>query len=152
MQRQFLNKIIVNAFRKRLIWLWLAGLSAREISCYTGASVSTVYRWVRRWQTGGSLESKHSKGRQPERVLEEYFSLEANEYLQRVIEASQATRGLNEQRICKIAVPYFPTDRTHHYLTPCTCNSNSFHWNYTNKVSKKCYWQRGILISRHKFV
>lgn len=126
MQRQSLSKIIVHAFRTRMIWLWLAGLSAREIACYTGASVSTVYRWVRRWQSGGSLEAKHSKGRQPERVLEEYLSLEANEYLHSVMEATKDPRVIYKLRSCQIAIPCFPVDRPYDYPPPfCTCNFDS---------------------------
>lgn len=36
--------------RLDIIWLWLEGLSTKDISLKTGVSVSTVYRWIRRWQ------------------------------------------------------------------------------------------------------
>lgn len=39
----------------RIIRLWLLGKSAREISLETGASLSTVYRWIRRYGTHGSF-------------------------------------------------------------------------------------------------
>lgn len=42
----------VIAERARIVWLWLGGESARSISQQTGASLSTVYRWIRRWQEG----------------------------------------------------------------------------------------------------
>lgn len=46
------------AERARIVWLWLGGASARAISHQTGASLSTVYRWVRRWQEEGTVETK----------------------------------------------------------------------------------------------
>lgn len=82
MRNPSLNKMMLSIFRARMICLWLAGMSAREISCCTGASMSTVYRWVRRWQAGDSVEAKHSRGRQPERIVNEYLSLETRGYLQ----------------------------------------------------------------------
>lgn len=42
--RQFLGD------RLDIIWLWLDGLPTKDISLKTGVSVSTVYRWIRRWQ------------------------------------------------------------------------------------------------------
>lgn len=36
--------------RLDIIWLWLHGLPTKDISLKTGVSVSTVYRWIRRWQ------------------------------------------------------------------------------------------------------
>lgn len=36
--------------RALIVWLWLAGCRVRDISIRTGTSVSTVYRWLKRWQ------------------------------------------------------------------------------------------------------
>lgn len=44
--------------RARMVWLWLAGLSVREISFHMHVSITTVYRWVRRWQEEGSVETR----------------------------------------------------------------------------------------------
>lgn len=104
MRNQSLNKMMLSVFRKRMVWLWLAGMSAREISCCTGASVSTVYRWVRRWQAGSSLEAKDSRGRQPERMMvEEYFSHEIPWYLQGVAAAAVSSE-IFQHRSCHAEV------------------------------------------------
>lgn len=39
----------------KIIRLWLFGKSASEISVETGASLSTVYRWIRRYGAQGSF-------------------------------------------------------------------------------------------------
>ncbi|KAK4315687.1 hypothetical protein Pmani_013086 [Petrolisthes manimaculis] len=52
--------------RTTIVRLWIAGMSTRAISYYTGASVSTVYRWVRRWQKKAGITTgtrRHSWGR-----------------------------------------------------------------------------------------
>ena len=41
-----------------MMWLWIHGSSVRNISKRFGASPSTVYRWIRRWQDNGLLENK----------------------------------------------------------------------------------------------
>ncbi|KAK4327297.1 hypothetical protein Pmani_002238 [Petrolisthes manimaculis] len=51
------------ADRLVMVWMWLNGTSARRISRYTGASVSTVYRWIRRWYDEGTLETRPYCGR-----------------------------------------------------------------------------------------
>lgn len=48
----------VVAERARIVWMWLLGVSARDISFQTGASISKVYRWIRRWQDTGTVETK----------------------------------------------------------------------------------------------
>lgn len=52
------NSPAVLAERTWIVWLWLEGASARSISQMTGASLSTVYRWVRRWQDEGSVATR----------------------------------------------------------------------------------------------
>ncbi|KAK3855890.1 hypothetical protein Pcinc_037739 [Petrolisthes cinctipes] len=47
--------------RIRIIWLWLMGMSTRAISLYSGASIRTVNRWVRRWQEEGHVENRSSQ-------------------------------------------------------------------------------------------
>ncbi|MPC77728.1 hypothetical protein E2C01_072192 [Portunus trituberculatus] len=44
--------------RKWIVWLWLRGASAMAISQQTGVSLSTVYRWVRRWHEEGTVEAR----------------------------------------------------------------------------------------------
>lgn len=42
--------------RARIVWLWLGGGSVRSISQQTGASLSTVCRWIRRCQGRNSIK------------------------------------------------------------------------------------------------
>lgn len=42
--------------RVRIVWLWLGGASVRAISQQTGASLSTVYRWIRRCHGRNSIK------------------------------------------------------------------------------------------------
>lgn len=58
MDRSLVNSPTLVAARACIVWLWLDGASARAISRQTGASLSTVYRWVRRWQEEGTVETK----------------------------------------------------------------------------------------------
>ncbi|MPC50445.1 putative glutamate receptor [Portunus trituberculatus] len=46
--RRPIKRLLMQAVRARMVWFWLAGYSARDISVTTGTSVSTVYRWLRR--------------------------------------------------------------------------------------------------------
>lgn len=48
----------VTSDHKRIVWLWVAGLAARDIAKETGTSLSTVYRWIRRWEKEGTLETR----------------------------------------------------------------------------------------------
>lgn len=58
MERQRSRNRTLIAERVRLVWMWLTGLSVQQISSETGASVTTVYRWLRRWQEEGTLQTK----------------------------------------------------------------------------------------------
>ncbi|KAG7162359.1 putative homeodomain-like HTH_23 containing protein 1 [Homarus americanus] len=49
--------------RLRIVWMWLSGMSARSISYETGASICTVYRWIRRWQEEGTVDTRPYRGR-----------------------------------------------------------------------------------------
>lgn len=53
----------LKAERIRIIWLWLIGMPARIISLYTGISIRTVSRWIRRWQEEGHVETRSSQSR-----------------------------------------------------------------------------------------
>ncbi|KAG7177467.1 putative variant ionotropic glutamate receptor-like 21 [Homarus americanus] len=44
--------------RIKIVWMWLGGMSVRDISDESGASVSTVYRWIRRWQKEGTVSTR----------------------------------------------------------------------------------------------
>ncbi|KAG7162400.1 Glutamate receptor ionotropic, kainate 1-like 1 [Homarus americanus] len=48
----------VIATRAKIVWMWLTGMSARQISRKSGASVTTVYRWIRRWQEEGTVATR----------------------------------------------------------------------------------------------
>lgn len=58
MDKGITNAPAVVAERARIVWLWLGGASARSVSQQTGASLSTVYRWIRRWQEEGSVRTR----------------------------------------------------------------------------------------------
>lgn len=58
MENRMSNSPAVLAERAKIVLLWLGGSSARSISQQTGASLSTVYRWIHRWQEEGSVETK----------------------------------------------------------------------------------------------
>ncbi|XP_068216613.1 probable glutamate receptor [Palaemon carinicauda] len=45
--------------RTRFIWMWASGLSVRDIARHTGSSVSTIYKWIRRWKKDGSIHTKN---------------------------------------------------------------------------------------------
>ena len=49
--------------RAHLVWLWVAGRSVHTIALLTGTSVTTVYRWIRRWQREGHVNSRPRSGR-----------------------------------------------------------------------------------------
>lgn len=44
--------------RSKIVWMWISGQSARCIAQETHTSVSTVYRWIRRWEREGSVSTK----------------------------------------------------------------------------------------------
>lgn len=44
--------------RTKIVWMWISGQSARYIAQETHTSVSTVYRWIRRWEREGSVSTK----------------------------------------------------------------------------------------------
>lgn len=49
--------------RARIVWLWETGMSARDIARDTGSSVTTVYRWIRRWREERNLKTRRRTGR-----------------------------------------------------------------------------------------
>ncbi|KAK3893555.1 hypothetical protein Pcinc_002620 [Petrolisthes cinctipes] len=49
--------------RARIVQLWQKGVAVRNISRKTGASVTTVYRWIRRWKEEGTLKTKSYRRR-----------------------------------------------------------------------------------------
>ncbi|ROT79297.1 neurotransmitter gated ion channel [Penaeus vannamei] len=57
-QRRPANKPIDLNNRKAIVRLWGQGKPARYIAKVTGAGVSTVYRWIRRWELEGTVELK----------------------------------------------------------------------------------------------
>lgn len=58
MDRRRTNSQAVVAERSKIVLLWMGGTSAKLISKQTGASLSTVYRWIRRWQEEGSVKTR----------------------------------------------------------------------------------------------
>lgn len=49
--------------RKRIVWLWLTGSSAMDISRQTGLSLSTIYRWIRRWEEERAMDNRRGRRR-----------------------------------------------------------------------------------------
>lgn len=49
--------------RAWIVWLWVEGWSVRVIAQHTGTSVTTVYRWIRRWEREGNVETRNKSGR-----------------------------------------------------------------------------------------
>lgn len=49
--------------RAMIVWMWQEGVSARDISHKTGASIATVYRWIRRWSREGSFTNSPRRRR-----------------------------------------------------------------------------------------
>lgn len=51
------------ADRSRFVWMWRSGMSARAIAQKTGASVTTICRWIRRWRREGHINTRPRRGR-----------------------------------------------------------------------------------------
>lgn len=49
--------------RAMLVWMWMNGLSACAIAKCMDTSISTVYRWIRRWRHEGNVENRPRRGR-----------------------------------------------------------------------------------------
>lgn len=64
--------------RRKFIQLWLAGSSARGIAQQTGASATTVCRWIRRWKSEGHINLRHRKGRPTRNVTWDTFNNRSN--------------------------------------------------------------------------
>ncbi|XP_066984733.1 uncharacterized protein [Macrobrachium rosenbergii] len=65
------NKLAVLCGRTKMVCMWVGGMSARAIAQETGTSVTTVYRWIRRWQKEGNVETKPRSGRPRTTTAEE---------------------------------------------------------------------------------
>lgn len=44
--------------RASFVIMWTGGMSLRAIARQTGSSVTTVYRWIRRWQNEGHINTR----------------------------------------------------------------------------------------------
>lgn len=49
--------------RKKMVWMWYYGFPVRSIAQVTGASTTTVYRWIRRWQEEGHVTTRLRQAR-----------------------------------------------------------------------------------------
>lgn len=63
MNRQYRFRPTSLAERARFVWLWQSGLSARAIAQENRTSVTTVFRWIRRWKREGNVYTKPRSGR-----------------------------------------------------------------------------------------
>lgn len=52
------------ADRTLIVWLWERGTPPRTIACNVSTSLTTVYRWIRRWRQDRSLRNKQPIRRQ----------------------------------------------------------------------------------------
>lgn len=55
----------VNVQRGRMIGMWEAGMPIIQIATRMGTSARTVHRWIKRWESEMSLETKPRSGRPP---------------------------------------------------------------------------------------
>lgn len=55
-QRKVRNTSLTD--RARFVWLWMDGMSLHAIARSTGISVTTVHRWIRRWQREGNVNTR----------------------------------------------------------------------------------------------
>lgn len=90
MMRPPIKRFLMNAVRARIMWLWLAGCSARDISIRTGTSVSTVYRWLRRCNK--AYMEKESLAKQTEGV-NSYYDVRTHLNLQLRMYSLTTARG-----------------------------------------------------------
>lgn len=51
------------AERANLVWMWVEGVPTRMIAQETGISVTTICRWVKRWQREGNVHTRRKRGR-----------------------------------------------------------------------------------------
>lgn len=49
------------AERARIVWMWVDGVSTRIIAQEMGTSVTTVCRWIRRWQREGEVNTRYRR-------------------------------------------------------------------------------------------
>lgn len=63
MDLQRLHQTTNLADRSRFVWMWSTGMSARAIAQETGASVTTICRWIRRWRREGHINTRPRRGR-----------------------------------------------------------------------------------------
>lgn len=85
-----IKRFLMSAVRTRIVWLWLAGCRARDISIRTGTSISTVYRWLRRWQKACTVTKGLSEGTE---VSSAYLDLFAHLNLQFQMYALTTAQG-----------------------------------------------------------
>lgn len=51
--------------RASFVWQWASGVPVRDIAVRSRTSVTTVYRWIRRWQREGHVNTRPRSGRPP---------------------------------------------------------------------------------------
>lgn len=91
----------VTSDRKRIVWLWVAGLAARDIAKEAGTSLSTVYRWIRRWEKEGTLATRSQCGRRIYvRRTGEYDGVIANTFIRHHLSKNHFTHTMYG-KMCK---------------------------------------------------
>lgn len=65
------------AERVHFVWLWMDGVPSRTIAQQTGISVTTVCRWIKRWQEEGTVNTRSRRGK-PLRKAEDNIANDHN--------------------------------------------------------------------------
>lgn len=144
--------------RAKFIWLWVKGNSARSIAKETGTSVTTVYRWIRRWRHGGVVENKPRCGRPRVTSKEEDIailrtacarsqlsSINIKSHLNLRCSPKTVLRRIRERKILKIkhlnhsAFPTFCRNSEHHLCL------RSVGYRLTSPVLRKKLFQWGTV-------
>lgn len=63
MERQRPGRPTALEERARFVVMWVGGMSARAIAQATGASTTTVSKWIRRWKRDGNVSTRPRPGR-----------------------------------------------------------------------------------------
>lgn len=62
MEKPSTKSRLATADRYKIVYMWIGGKPAREISLEVGVSLATVYRWIRVWKREGSTRRPDGGG------------------------------------------------------------------------------------------
>ncbi|KAG7154074.1 putative homeodomain-like HTH_23 containing protein 2 [Homarus americanus] len=107
MKTRILRRRAAAADRARVVWRWLSGESAKEISLESNTSISTIYRWVQQWKLDGTL-GRRSYPRYSRRNQRDHNATTASSTQQQI-----ATTGIDISRSLQL---YYKPQILDHYL------------------------------------